>query len=98
MNQIKRFLCVGLCLLVVTQCLACSKTELEERCFPLLVTVDYDDDSGNVSFCAGFPRAENSGGSTGQTKELEVTTTKGKNFVESQNKYEKNLNKKASYP
>lgn len=80
---------------VLTQFVACNKTELEERCFPLLAGVDYDD--GKVTFCAGFPRADNSGGSTGQSMELQVGTERGNSFAESKSGYEKNLNKEPDY-
>lgn len=75
----------------------CSKTELEERCFPLLTVVDYKTESGEVTFCAGFPRADNSGGSTGQTTELQVATVSGEDFEESKSNYEEDLNKIADY-
>ena len=75
----------------------CSKTELEERCFPLLAVVDYQMDSQEVTFCAGFPRSENSGGSTGQTTELQITTVGGTDFETSQRNYEEDLNKIADY-
>lgn len=99
MIQNKTFLRRGLSILLVgcvaIQLTACSKTELEEKCFPLLVAVDYED--GEVTFCAGFPRADNSGGSTGQSTELQVATSRGKTFEESKAEYEKNLNKIPDY-
>lgn len=96
-KSIKKGLCMvllGSCLLQLT---ACAKTELEERCYPLLAVVDYDEDANQVSFCAGFPRADNSGGSTGQTAELQVSTASEKTFETSKAEYEKNLNKVPDY-
>ena len=91
----------GICVLLIGSCLlqltACAKTELEERCFPLLAVVDYEDDRNQVTFCAGFPRAENSGGSTGQSTELQVSTASDDTFETSKAKYEKNLNKTPDY-
>jgi hypothetical protein len=75
----------------------CSKTELEERCFPLLAVVDYKTDSQEETFCVGFPRSDNSGGSTGQTTELQITTVSGTDFETSQANYEEDLNKIADY-
>lgn len=79
------------------QLAGCRQTELEERCFPLLAAVDYEEDQTKVTFCAGFPRAENSGGSTGQSSELEVSKTSGNTFAASRAEYEKNLNKVPDY-
>lgn len=75
----------------------CSRTELEERCFPLLAVVDYEEESGQVTFCAGFPRADNSGGSTGQTTELQVSMALAADFGKSKASYEGDLNKIADY-
>ena len=75
----------------------CSGTELEERCFPLLVVADYDTNGQAVTFCAGFPRAANTGGSTGMTTELQVSTVFAENFEKSKSGYEENLNKNADY-
>ena len=82
---------------VAVQFMACAKTELEERCFPLLAVVDYEEEQKKVTFCAGFPRAENSGGSTGQSTELQVSTASGESFESSKSEYEKNLNKIPDY-
>ena len=91
----KMFFCGGMGLAVLLT--GCSKTELEERCFPLLVVVDYKTDGQEVTFCAGFPKSDNSGGSTGQTTELQVATVSGMDFEESQTNYEEDLNKIADY-
>lgn len=97
----KQSLKKGLLVLVIgcfmLQLAGCRQTELEERCFPLLAVVDYEDDKDRVLFCAGFPRAENSGGSTGQSSELEVAKASGENFEKSRAEYEKNLNKMPDY-
>lgn len=90
-------LAAAMLMLLAGQLTGCTKTELEERCFPLLAVVDYEPESGQVTFCAGFPRAENSGGSTGQTTELQVSTVKADTFEKSRAEYEKNLNKQPDY-
>lgn len=97
--RIDRVIKNGVCVLAVCGMslflTACNKTELEERCFPLLAAVDYED--GKVTFCAGFPRADNSGGSTGQSTELQVAKASGDSFEMSKSEYEKNLNKLPDY-
>ena len=93
-NFRREMLVLGGAVLLLT---GCSKIELEERCFPLLVVVDYESEQKEVSFCAGFPRSDNSGGSTGQTTELQVATVMGEDFEESKERYEENLNKVADY-
>ena len=87
------------CLLIVVMCICsgCSRTELESRCFPLLVVVDWLEKEQEVTYCAGFPRADNSGGSTGQTTELQVSMVQGENFKKSKWNYEEDLNKFADY-
>ena len=59
--------------------------------------MDYDSDRKEVSFCAGFPHADSSADSTGQTKVLEVATVNAKTFEMSKTTYEENLNKEADY-
>ncbi len=94
MNKV-RYLCLGI--LVLCLLTGCARTELETRCFPLLAVVDFKTEQAQVSFCAGFPRADNTGGSTGQTTELQVATVYGRDFLESKTSYEENLNKQADY-
>ena len=93
-KRVCTMLLVGNCMLLLT---ACAKSELEERCFPLLAAVDYEEGSNQVTFCAGFPRSDNSGGSTGQSTELQVSKASEETFETSQEEYEKNLNKVPDY-
>ncbi len=95
--RVKKCIIVALLLCMICQLAACQKTELEESCFPLLVAVDYEDDTNKMSFCAGFPRAENSGGSTGQSTELQVSRAYGTTFEESKEAYENKLNTTPDY-
>ncbi len=86
----------GCCiLLAVSMLYACASTELEERCFPVMTAVGYED--GKVSFAAGFPRGGNSKNNNSQINEIQVPTTKGKNFEACKTKYESHLNKVADY-
>lgn len=74
---------------------ACASTELEERCFPVMTAVGYED--GKVSFAAGFPRSGTSKSDNSQINEIQVPTTKEKTFKASKTKYESHLNKVADY-
>lgn len=74
---------------------ACASTELEERCFPVLTAVGYED--GKVSFAAGFPRSGTAQDANAQVSEIQVPTAKGKSFAASKTKYESLLNKVADY-
>lgn len=74
---------------------ACSQTELEERCFPQMVAVGYEE--GNVTFLAGFPKVNMSGEQGEQGNEMQVPMVSEKTFSESQSAYEGHLNKVADY-
>ena len=94
----KRIGCIlgGVVIVVITlQMAGCRATELEERCFPLVVAVNYEEEQDAVSFCAGFPRVDNSG--SGKTNELQVSTEVSGSFADSKKEYEKNLNKIPDY-
>lgn len=74
---------------------ACSETELEERCFPLMAAAGYEDQ--RVTFCVGFPRSGNSNDTGNTSIEIQVQTVKGKTFEKSKEEYESHLNKLADY-
>lgn len=73
----------------------CASTELEERCFPLMVGVGYED--GEVSYVLGFPREGNSGGKDTSISEIKVPEVSEKNFEKSKSVYEGHLNKMTDY-
>ena len=73
----------------------CSATELEERCFPQLVAVGYEDN--RVVYSAGFPRVGSSGEKEPKINEIQVAPTSAKTFKESRQEYEMHLNKTADY-
>lgn len=82
-------LCVAVMLLS-----ACASTELEERSFPILTSVGYED--GKVIYALGFPREGIAGEESKNNKE-KVMTVKEKNFKESKIKYESRMNKLVDY-
>ena len=73
----------------------CSETELEERCFPMLAAVGYEDEK--VTFQAAFPRTGNSGESKSSIDEIKVPAVKKNTFEKSKQEYESHLNKQADY-
>lgn len=79
-------LLLGLVGAVAICLIACSTTELEERCFPMLVAVGQED--GKVSYFAAFSKQD-------ETKN--AFRVKEKTFEESKTKYEGRLNKDADY-
>lgn len=81
--------------LLSTGLLGCSATELEERCFPVVTLVGYED--GNVSYAVGFPSISSQGEEKSATNEISVPMVKEKNFLDSKTKYESRLNKLADY-
>ena len=67
--------------------IGCSTTELEERCFPMLVSVGYED--GEVTYDMEFPKEENG--------KLQGHSAKKSSFYEAKESYENRLNKDADY-
>lgn len=65
----------------------CSTTELEERCFPMLVSVGYE--NGEVTYGVEFPKEEKG--------KLPGYPAKNATFLEAKESYENRLNKKADY-
>lgn len=94
-GKLRRFIGLGMTLVYVSQLGACAATELEERCFPVMVVVGFED--GKVSYGAGFPRVGSSGGEESQINEIQVPIVKRDTFEESKTKYESHLNKVADY-
>lgn len=74
---------------------ACQSAELEGNCFPMVVTVGYDD--RKITYRAGFPRASSDGTEGTKSNEIQVPMVKEKTFEKSKTEYEKRLNKKADY-
>lgn len=73
----------------------CSTTELEERCFPLVATVGYED--GKVTYCARFPRTTNSSQNDSTSTQIEVSMASGTDFEACKSEYESRLNKEPDY-
>lgn len=94
-KKLSRWIGFGIAFVFASQLGACAATELEERCFPMVVAVGYDD--GKVSYGAGFPRTGNSNEGESQINEIQVSIVKRKTFEESKTKYESHLNKVTDY-
>lgn len=73
----------------------CSSTELEDRCFPMVVSVGFED--GKVTYCAGFPKDDTTGQSDTKGTEINVSMVSSSNFQKSKARYENRLNKEADY-
>jgi len=82
-------------ILLSTILLGCSATELEERCFPVVTVVGYEDEK--VTYAMGFPSISSAGEEKSGTSEVSVPLVKEKNFMDSKSKYESRLNKLADY-
>ena len=68
--------------------MGCSTTELEERCFPMMVSVGYED--GKVTYGVGFPKEDEDGQNT-------IKRSFDTSFEKSKSEYENRLNKEADY-
>lgn len=73
----------------------CSETELQERCFPMLAAVGYED--GNVVYDAVFPRTGASGQDKNSIGKVKAPQVKTKNFEKCMEEYEGHLNKQVDY-
>lgn len=73
----------------------CSETELEERCFPMLVAVGYDDE--RVTYDLAFPKTATEGDTKAGAEEMNTPQTKKNSFEKSKEAYESRLNKVADY-
>ncbi len=76
---------VAICIFLM----GCSETELEERCFPMLAGIGYEDD--RVSFNGAFPRSDS--GKEG----MSTSKAKARDFEKSIAEYEGHLNKQVDY-
>lgn len=63
----------------------CSSTELEERCFPMLVAVGYED--RNITYDVAYPKDAG----------VLQSSAKGEDFRKSKEEYEDRLNKQTDY-
>ena len=90
-----RIRCGVLSMFIALVLCACGATELEERCFPVLTGIGYE--NRNVTYTLGFPSESTSGKEGAKSNEIKVPTTKEKSFKESKSKYESRLNKLVDY-
>lgn len=72
---------------------ACTATELEDRCFPMMAAVDYKD--GQVEFSYGFPSLSQKDSTDLSAANVNAAMASGGNFAESINRYSRELNKLA---
>ena len=73
----------------------CAATELEERCFPIVTLVGYEDNK--VAYTLGFPDEAVSEEGKTTPSEIQVPPVKKKEFEESKAEYESHLNKQVDY-
>ena len=77
--------CIGiLCCLC-----ACSATELEDRCFPMMAIADVQEE--RIRFAYGFPELSQKDNTDMEEANVGVPLTEGGNFAEALTAYEKEL-------
>ena len=91
MKRMKCFLVVLISLMLT----GCSSTELEERCFPMLVAVGFED--GKITYGAGFPKSDAAGQSNATETEIKMPIVSDIDFVRTKEKFEGRLNKEVDY-
>lgn len=81
---------------VLCHCLVgCSSTELEERCFPMMAAIGFED--GKVTYGVSFPKADATGQSNTTGTEMKVSMVSNSSFENCKTEYENRLNKEADY-
>ncbi|MBR4027193.1 MAG: hypothetical protein IKJ01_06500, partial [Lachnospiraceae bacterium] len=102
-RRLSKKIIVNASILVIAMVItACNSTEIEERCFPMLVAVDYEDDWKQVLYCDDFPRINNTNPESKDTSDnkknkLSDSLQNGKTFSESKKAFEARLNKIPDY-
>lgn len=77
--------CVG----VLCSLCACSATELEDRCFPMMAIADVQEE--RIRFVYGFPELSQKDNTDMEEANVGVPLTEGGNFAEALTAYEKKL-------
>lgn len=77
--------------------IGCNATELENRCFPMMVAVDYDAHKKQVLFYESFPNSQDEKQSGTSVNEIQAPTQTGTDFAESKKSFEQTLNKVPDY-
>lgn len=75
------------------QIAGCSATELENRCFPMMAVVDYQE--GQVEFTYGFPELSQKENTDVEESKVDAPMTGGSSFREAHENYKQELDKKA---
>ncbi len=89
-----------LLLLVVSVTLtttACQSKELEKRCFPMLVGIDYKEKEEQVTFQYSFPNLSQKTDTPLSAIDINVSQTVGKDFETAMREYENSINKEVDY-
>ena len=98
-SNVKRakYMVVLLIGILVGNLTGCGATELESRCFPMMVGVDYNENKGQVLFYENFPDSQDESKSQALDTEIQAPVQTGNDFSESKNNFEKTLNKVVDY-
>ena len=64
-------------MILVSQLSACHTTELEDRCFPMIIMVDYDRETAQVIFDVGFSAASGAETQSGKSQMISQGTSLG---------------------
>lgn len=91
----KRVGCIFLFLMLCVT--GCGATELEERCFPMVVGIGYENEEKKITYVAGFPRLGNAAQTNETVNEIQAEQVAENTFLESKRKYENHLNKEVDY-
>lgn len=89
----KRTAAVLAAVMLTLQLAACSATELENRCFPMLAVADYR--VGLVEFGYGFPELSQKSETDIDESKVQAAMAQGKDFASAVSNYDKQLDKKA---
>lgn len=93
----KKVVAMALVLFLMPQLMGCQATDLENRCFPMMVAVDYDKERGQVLFYESFPEGQTKENGTDSLNEVSIPIEEGTDFRSVKKSYEDSLSKVVDY-
>jgi hypothetical protein len=75
----------------------CQATQLENRCFPMMVAIDYDTERNQILYYESFPDTQTDSKDGQSIDEIKTPMASGQDFAESKAHFEKALSKVPDY-
>ena len=82
---------------LATGLIGCQATQLENRCFPMMVAVDYDKENKQILYYENFSDTKENSKDGGSINEMKSPVATGKDFAEGMANFEMTLSKVPDY-